>query len=179
MYEDLVPERMFFQAVHFDRLGNIQYKFAEKERHPEVIYPSFTNDAFALELYLKCLIVLNNVILSKKKFQTHKLLDLYTFLPIELRMAIEGHYMIHLRKFPSDMIIVIETENGPVPVNYFPKTVRENLERMNDAFVVFRYIFEKNNFLNQSSGWPGPVKEILKNHILQIKPEWKSHLPPK
>lgn len=118
-------EEIFSSAVAFANTSAHLYERGLKKQPTKgaSIVPFVVNSAFAIELYFKALARKHDVTL-----RGHELLNLYTALPkkalVEIEMAIPG--------CANDRKIV-----SPNFVGY--------IQELNNAFVIWRYIFEKSD----------------------------------
>ena len=87
------------------------------------------NLAFSAEIYLKVL----NIILNDNKKSGHKLIDLYKSLPYKHKNLIETDYNNEINKYDI---------NRDVPYNHL--SLNECLNIYNEAFVNWRYSYERN-----------------------------------
>jgi len=123
------------------------------------------NIAFAIELYLKCLIQLETGQLIKNEHDLHKL---FAKLNEETQQEIETQFN-SLQKNPQ-----YDLSNAPEEIKKAaasaPKNLREALKVGGNAFVEWRYLYESTGYGNHFSLFPLPT--ILQTAILKKKPEW-------
>lgn len=120
---------------------------------------SATNLAFAIELYMKALRILNQL----GPMRTHDLAKLYMNLPEELRQAIKATYDAAQKKLdPSQparaLTVTISHRDAPqedrvrIPTSMFDASLRAVLERSRALFDEWRYLYDQ--------GEPGKVKQV-------------------
>ncbi|MBC7935384.1 MAG: hypothetical protein H7Y86_08540 [Rhizobacter sp.] len=103
-----------------------------------------TNISFALELSLKGLLLLSD----EKKVFSHKLKSLFDLLPDELKDEIYIDYGNNA--YADDLVSILmvqcnaetyRTQHNPLPTDS-KDLIQYTLDKHDDAFVVFRYLFE-------------------------------------
>lgn len=119
-----VAEQIFGQATSFANAANHIYEKDLKSlpRNPQGIAPFVVNAAFSAELYLKCL-----KITEGEPSQTHTLTTLHKSLPNKIKDKINKH--------KATLEPHYKVERGVL--------FKEHLKNINNAFVNWRYIFEK------------------------------------
>lgn len=122
-----------------------------------------TNSAFASELHLKCLILLETGQLVKSQ---HNLRKLFSKLRGKTQNAIETQFNEEMAKAPAIGAEAKTQLGGKKP----PRTLREALKEGAEAFVTWRYVYENDNL--QFFGL-FPLPQILDGIILDQKPQWK------
>ncbi|HOD62086.1 MAG TPA: hypothetical protein PKG96_08295 [Bacilli bacterium] len=100
---------------------------------------SWTNSAFAIELYYKALYF---KIHNKKPNQTHKLGDIYSNFPINIKEEIKESYYAELRRRDSSALQKQIKDLRKVYPD-FSEDFEWNLKEIEKAFLNFRYIYEK------------------------------------
>lgn len=123
------------------------------------IAPYITLASFAIELYLKCIHMIDN---NKPAPSTHELYRLYANLSEESRIVIEMVYDLLVEQDP-----VIKATKEKVPEM---KTDLDSVfKEISSAFTKWRYSYEK-----KLTGFPasGPLLTALKGRIKILKPEW-------
>ncbi len=129
----------------------------ETERSISFQYARHVNHAYALELYLKCLMIIEN----GKYAEGHGLLDLFELLNDTNKQEIE-EYFEENHAFIRRNMTYFEIFDKP--------SVRELLEEANRAFIDFRYLFSRNNTpYYELDG----VLDCVRNQIFKAKPELK------
>jgi hypothetical protein len=125
LHKEITPgQAMFRQAVSFATTAAYLYRtdLLKAPRNGASIAPFVVNSAFSMELYLKTLGEIHN-----RALKGHELLKLFDSLPTEARQRIEA------------VLPACLTERGLVgPVN-----LRTWILEMNNAFVEWRYCYEK------------------------------------
>ena len=122
-----------------------------------------TNSAFASELYLKCLVLLETGQLMKAQ---HNLRKLFSKLRGKTQNAIETQFNEEMAKAPAIGAEAKTQLGGKEP----PRTLREALKEGGEAFIKWRYMYENDNL--QFFGL-FPLPPILDGIILVQKPGWK------
>jgi HEPN domain-containing protein len=119
-----ITESMYNQATSFANTANHIYEKDLKKlpRNPQGIAPFVVNAAFSAEMYLKCLQKM-----SGEPSQTHTLTALHKQLPNKVKDKIN--------KYTKQLEPQYEVERGML--------FKEYLKNINNAFVNWRYIFEK------------------------------------
>lgn len=119
-----ITEKIFGQATSFANAANHIYEKDLKNisRSPQGIAPFVVNAAFSAELYLKCLKKTEG-----EPSQTHTLTALYKSLPNKIKDKINKH--------KKNLEPQYQVEQGAL--------FKEHLKNINNAFINWRYIFEK------------------------------------
>jgi hypothetical protein len=156
------PEEIFIQAEVFSIASDYTHKASLKQflnGSPnfgiQVSFAANVNHAFACELYLKCL----QVIEQGFYFEGHRLLDLFNALNPQTQAKI-------IKRHDVDVI------HGPIAfmINRGrPKTILELLAEANNAFVEIRYCFENDKHVPYDLSW---AARIIRNLILELRPEF-------
>jgi hypothetical protein len=118
-------DQMFRQAVSFATTSAYLYKndLSSAPRNQFSIVPFIVNAAFGIELYLKTLGHIHGV-----RLHGHELLKLYDSLPLVARDAVDA------------MVPACAAQRGLS----LPLSVRDCIFELNNAFVEWRYVYEKN-----------------------------------
>ena len=125
LHKDIsIADSMFRQATSFANAANYIYRndLAKLPRNPLGISPFIVNAAFSAEMYLKCL--QQNASAPK---QTHALTSLHKQLPNKVKDKIN--------KLKKQLESQYEIKKGIL--------FKEHLKNINNAFVHWRYIYEK------------------------------------
>lgn len=106
-----------------------------------VVVSSATNIGFAVELYLKALLVQSGLSVPK----SHDLSKLHGCLPPDSQARIEQLYVTRCHSLPPDERHGFTIAKGPItrpqlPVNDY--SLRSLLDRSRDIFASWRYVFE-------------------------------------
>ncbi|GGI11526.1 hypothetical protein [Gottfriedia solisilvae] len=133
-------------------------KLSETNDIGTYIAPIIVNTAFSIELYLKCIYMIEN----GQPIQGHFLDKLYRKLSKESREMIEAIYDMLVPQSPTVMILKQKIPDMKTDLD----TV---LKDMSSAFIKWRY-----NFEGSITGFPasGPIIDALKARIKILKPEW-------
>jgi hypothetical protein len=158
------PRRAFITATEFERVAvGLGDKLSTSSRthgvSPErLISESATyamNQAFAFELYAKCLLMLK----GKTPPNIHHLLDLLNKLPQSLQRAACRQYRIHMSNVDPQKTAHAKRDHG----------LRAVLRLHPLAFVKFRYLHETSAPLTMTTM---PICLAIRPVILKLKPEW-------
>lgn len=143
----------FYDAYKRCREGKNPVHFDGAIKYSACNIPAIVNGSFALELYFK-------IMLSPKTWG-HKLKELYDNLSSEIKCEIKAAVTFHLTKLAWD------------------KQFEEYLEDLNNVFVDWRYISEKNyaiGFLGNRINVYLQVLEILIPVVKEISYKYKNNL---
>jgi hypothetical protein len=147
---------------------------------------SATNLAFAIELYMKALRILNKL----GPMRTHDLATLYANLPTELRRAIKATYDVAQKKLdPSQparaLTVAISHKDAPqddkdalqdhrfrAPTSMYDASLPAVLERSRVLFEEWRYLYEQGEHgkvkrLYYEYQWLEAVADALRQHTNQ------------
>lgn len=169
------PESIFATAVEYDYAASCLLRdFGNSNIH--AMNPILFNQAFALELYLKCLIFLTN---GKKAGNTHELKKLYLLLNTEQQQQIESLFnnQIFIKRIKRAGRQLRprwkETKfKGKRSLNY---TIEEILTFSNFSVMEHRYPFDYSSKIYYGIG---DLTQAVLKYIIQLKPEWKSQTEP-
>jgi hypothetical protein len=161
MYNLSLEQSIFVQANGFHKASEL---LATTLVNPFCMTAMVTNSAFASELYLKCLIIIETGQLMKDQ---HNLRKLFLKLREDTQKTIENHFDEEMAKAPDISEEAKARLGGRIP----PTTLREALVQGGDAFIKWRYIYEDTN-LQFFALFPLP--KFLADVILARKPEWKN-----
>jgi len=133
--------------------------------------PCLVVSAFAIELYLKCLLCIE----TGSAPQTHNLKALFCDLSHSTQARIENLWLDDANR-PENRAMrkIVENNTGQAP----PVDFISSLESGSEAFIRLRYLHE--NAAPKVSFFLAALPTILHNIILEIRPEWKTvcHAPP-
>lgn len=152
-------KEIYDQANNFLAASNVlNEKLRETDDIGTYIAPIITNTAFCIELYLKCIYMIE----KGQPAQGHFLDKLYRKLSKESRDLIEAIYNMLLPKSQTDMFLKQQMPEMKTDLDSV-------LKEMSSAFIKWRYSFEGN-----ITGFPasGPIIDALKGRIKILKPEW-------
>ena len=161
MYGLSLEQSIYVQAKGFHKAA--ESLVADLDKDPFRATATVTNSAFASELYLKCLILLETGQLMKEQ---HNLRKLFLRLHSSTQNTIETEFDTELAKAPELSEEAKAHLKGRTP----PKTLREALAEGGDAFIKWRYIYEDDN---HDFFALFPLPKILAGVIIARKPEWK------
>jgi hypothetical protein len=137
----------------------ISQKLSETNDVGTYIAPFVTVTSFAIELYLKCIYMIET---GKPAPNIHDLNQLYRKLGEESKIVIEMVYNMLVQQDPT-----VNALKEKVPEM---KTDLDSvLKEISGAFIKWRYSYEK-----KLTGFPasGPIINALKGRIKILKPEW-------
>jgi hypothetical protein len=161
------PHSIFIHASGFQKMASTIILDPDKPNFDPLCSSAVvTNMAFAIELYLKCLIHLETGQLIKSE---HNLRKLFARLTKETQKEIEAQFNAGQKSPDYDLSNApehIKTMNAKLP-----KNLQEALKVGGDAFIEWRYLYE-NADGNPFSLFALP--SILNASILKRKPEWRT-----
>jgi hypothetical protein len=134
-------------------------KLSETNDIGTYIAPIITNTAFSIELYLKCIYMIEK---GQPAPNIHHLDKLYRKLSKESRDMIEAIYDMLV---PQSQTLMVLKQKVPEMKTDLDSVLKE----MSSAFIKWRYSFEGN-----ITGFPasGPIIDALRSRIKMLKPEW-------
>jgi len=134
-------------------------EFTQKEidRSINFQYATHVNHAYAFELYLKCIMIIE----TGECFEGHELFELFKLLPEKSRTSIENRYNSNYK--------VIRRNKTYFGIFESP-TVSELLEETHKAFTEFRYLFSRTNTPTYELD---NLIECVREEIFLLKPELK------
>ncbi|HEY0077930.1 MAG TPA: hypothetical protein VGB73_04730 [Pyrinomonadaceae bacterium] len=143
---------------------------------PSLIGPIIVNSALATEMYLKCLLSLEN---SGACPTGHELKNLYRALTLDSKAQIEKYYSARLAYLKSSNVY----PTGIVKVNGVEQTIsiwdhaktelQDVLEEANEAFVNWRYGYENDSKVKlQPCTFLEELRLAIRQRIEELKPEW-------
>lgn len=150
---------IFTQANNFLAASNaLNEKLSETDDIGTYIGPIITNTAFTIELYIKCIYMIE----KRQPVQGHFLDKLYRKLSKESRDIIEAIYDMLVPQSQTIMMLKQQVPDMKIDLDSV-------LKEMSGAFVKWRYSYEGN-----LTGFPasGPVIDALRGRIKILKPEW-------
>jgi hypothetical protein len=154
------PHRLFVNAGNFQHTIDALVNLTGDVRFGQ---PIVVLTAFASELFMKCLIVL-----EQKPYPIgHNLKSLFSKLGVQTRTKIENEWNSQIVPKRSSQISAIESEIG----RKLPIDLPTLLGKGGNAFVDVRYAHEKQptgDFLLQD------LLNVLKETILEKKPAWRT-----
>jgi len=159
------PKQIFISAQNFGNSAKLLEHLSSQilSQHPgpselpPFFQPSVVCMAFSVELFLKCLILV-----EKGNFQpTHKIQELYLKLPMTSQKAISDKFDEFIATSPTIRAMQAEYPN-------ISSKLDDVLKVVNEAFVDWRYIFEGNA---GSLYGLGELCEAIRGRIIEIKPD--------
>ncbi len=161
--DDLAKD-IFRTANIFNHAASVINKkmVEELENKGSTMLPAagLTNCMLALELYLKCLYVLES---GKKIIRTHSIKELYDSITPAAQSEIQTLFEEAKRQNPTMQALASQFPDNEYSLDAV-------LELVNEAFIEWRYAFEKN-----AGSLYGHAELIFatRTYILERKPEWK------
>ena len=162
-----------FRRTGFLIEGKIAREWTTKEvvgSNAQMIMARVTNHAFALELYLKCLIAIET---NAKPPRGHNHKDLFNALTKRSQQRAESYYNEHMRCDPGTPGWIAEYRQQGMDPNDF-LNLRVALSKAVGAFEMYRYAYER----NLTSYMLGPLEPVVRQIILEQKPEWVASAQP-
>jgi hypothetical protein len=165
------PRGLFQQAESFFQSAVLLFNNATqipRYFNPQFIFPSLVCEAFSLELYLKCVIVIE----ESEYPATHDLEKLYALITAENRTEIEKICSPHMAQQQSMQNAYHQhtKQPGAAPT----VTFQSMLHASHKAFETFRYVHEKNT-LSDGEGWQGgPIVRSVRERLMILRPEWRN-----
>jgi hypothetical protein len=162
------PERMFAAGEIFG-MAATKLSHAASHGEPHMATPYIVCHALSLEIFLKCLILLE----GRSYKNIHGLKDLFDKLSDDSKANITSMYERHIPKIQQQMLLMHEEfrklglASGDPP----EATLASVLARSNHAFSGIRYLYEgqirDDRHWEAAEAW-GCVRE----RILELRPEW-------
>ncbi len=131
---------------------------------------SVATSAFAVELYLKCLIVIE----GKPVPREHNLSRLYAKLSADTQESLQAHYQAFLPEYLPTMV-----DTRPASVPRGPRDYVSALSNAERKFEQYRYFFEAEGNMT-SVALDGALECLLiatRESILTIRPDWDTNYP--
>jgi HEPN domain-containing protein len=130
--------------------------------------PPVMCSAFALELYLKCLILLE----TGKWIRTHDLKKLFMKLTTDSQIFLRDQTTKKLDEI-NTRFTELEKSGEPRPVHHL--TFDYALDKSKDAFTIYRYLFEQS--AAPFGYWLlGPMLGAAKHRILALEPDFARYV---
>jgi hypothetical protein len=157
-----VPEawKIFRYAAAFEEASGLIAGPMKQKGRTLLMIPWGTLSSFALELYLKCLLVLEH---GSTPPQEHNLKELFRLLPRQTRHALEARHDKILRK---DAVAQQLKASG------VKMQLLDMIEEAQDSFTRFRYAYE--GFEGGSSFRLNVFMWCVKQRIFKLCPDWKA-----
>jgi hypothetical protein len=154
------PFDVFKQALDFMLCDEILRRTDSPHQMAIVVRPTIVLSAFASELFLKCLLLIE----GKGRHHGHDLHVLFKKLSKQTQERIESKW-----DFPTkhaDAIAISERTSG----QKMPTDFNSALDRCGKAFKYMRYIYEDSL---STEFYLSDLPRMLHAVILELKPEWK------
>jgi hypothetical protein len=153
----LDPKSVFIAAGYYQD-GATVLNMALSPQVPSRFFPWSVLCAFSLELYLKCLLIMEN----GNAPETHNLKELFRNLKRQTKAELKKQYYL---KMQTDPVGKMRLERGEAV------DLESDLETSKDAFVRMRYAYEGN--LRDGAGFNvGVLANRIREHVLKIHPDW-------
>jgi hypothetical protein len=169
MATPLNPEEMFKQGCFFDIAAMIldhdtAIRAWRGRRQGMQVYlptliPTAVNSCFSIELYFKCILVIEN---PSAMPYGHSLLQLFNNLSANVQKRIEHFYGELLAKDPI----------FPVVQTHFPNadySLLAVITESSDCFTKWRYVYEEPSAEGHRAG---NVRGAARNAIIEMRPAW-------
>lgn len=166
------PDRLFLQAEAFHAAS--RKLLPERDATPEQFAPYIANSVFALELYLKCLLMC----VKGKYPQVHSAQALFFDLPeAEIERLRKLHRRIYRLHFPASDAFRepgLRDDAGTYPVERAADDrLDEILAGAKDAFHVARYFYERAGAASAVIPDVTVVTTVVRGRILELEPSWQ------
>jgi hypothetical protein len=160
------PTEIFFHGAAFSKAARILSDYHNEKDDPHVLAPTLVNVAFAVEMYLKCLLMMRGKSYPRGR-DGHNLKKLFDGLAKKDRTAIEGKYNVVVSKNPRLQLMrkTIPTTNLGLSTLLIDSA---------EVFCEWRYVFEigvKKGVLGL-----GDFAAALRQHIREIDPKLSWHI---
>lgn len=155
---------VYRQAVRFQLADFMIRKSAVDETENvqnNLMMPSMVLSAFSSELFLKCLLLLE----EKPSVETHRLNLLFGQLRDETKSIIRKQWSIAVATNERELI-----ENEKKLGITIPRDLDTALQDCGGAFVLLRYVYEAPN---DAKFYIIDLPQVLREVIDQLTPEWK------
>jgi hypothetical protein len=140
------------------------HQLAQPASREDVAFPTVVCAAFALEIYLKCLLVMQ----TGKFSPSHNLKHIFGELPSATQARIRDLFAPYL-PMVQKTVTKMTKPGSPLPPTVDFDFVM-NLSQ--DAFTVTRYVYEG---VPSMSGWMGtPIVRATRTAILELHPDWET-----
>ena len=150
-----VDPKLVFQAAESFRAGSLT--LANHGLLP-YLFPMVICSAYSLELYLKCLILIE----GGKSGSLHDLEKLFSKITPESQEIVRASYEARRPKVNAGLAAI------PVPKTDFDFVLHWSAK----AFEHFRYAFE--GLVHSQEGWmAGPICDCVRERIVELRPDWK------
>jgi hypothetical protein len=162
----LDPIKIFVVAEQFNNTAAFLIHAADSGLDFDVSMPTVTCRAFALELYFKCLIAMD----QKDNPTRHALSDLFENLHPGRQSEVRSHFDEYADEVKQRIAAEHAAGNEELPVVDFDFV----LARSSNAFVRARYIFEAG--LREGEGWMAdPIILCARRVILDAHSDWTDY----
>jgi hypothetical protein len=163
-------EYHFKCAVYCDLAGQILHHNAvdpSTPDHNDLLFPSMSNDALAIELYIKCIFRLEGYTNTSKK---HGLKFLFSCISPKARIEITEIYNKEVRPMIQDIIDATNKYGKPETFE-----LKDLINKGSDTFETVRYLYEPGQFHKKMFLFGMPIKLAFRRYILKLHPEWNKY----
>lgn len=171
-------ESMFAHAVVFEHAASILTKrqlsklndpaVKADSRVPFHFASSLMNASFALEIYLKCLLLMQG---QKKK--GHKLVKLFRHLDVNTQKLIR----LRAEKLQKDELKLLNNQFGPTIAEALVSSFDDALDKSSECFELIRYIYEPESLSSFGGFCAQHIQEAIKEEIISVRPELEKYIP--
>jgi hypothetical protein len=160
------PERIFTTAQLFHESDFVLSTHATQRKDYPFFISSAVNGALALELYLKCLILIDT---GKAIQNTHNYWILFQKLKRETQTEIKDWYA----RLPPSLIEIASQHDPGLKEQNKEFTLEAELKRSQDAFVMWRYVYELGSHSGETTtSASGRVRDSVIQVIRARQPNW-------
>jgi hypothetical protein len=159
------PRKIFEHAERFCWTDLHLRELRDQQVLPMILLPAMMLSAFASELYLKCL----HLIDGNKMTEGHSLQELHQALQPLRQKRIETLWNAVMVEQKQRLDIIDQTAK----FQKFTRDLAMALKDGDQAFVRLRYVYEDTNF----KFYLGDFHTVLRTAILEIQPSWVTPLP--
>ena len=160
------PHAIFIQASAFE-LATLELVQLFKQGSRELEAPFVVNSALSMELYLKCLLHIEN---KPTQARGHEFVKLFGRLTPQHRTEIANHFEQEKLRHPVLLSIFAAERAGRISALQWG--INDVLIRSNEAFEKWRYSYEL-PINNMVYAGVQPVRDGVRKVILQIHPRWE------
>jgi hypothetical protein len=169
----IAPYDIFAQAESFESSFKILQKNSQTNNDLTLTFSIIVNKAFAAELYLKCVLVLN----SKNIPALHNLEELFLLLDTQTQQQIISLYNAELPNYKDELESLsrmLMAYNGSSISTDFLST----LATAQSLFQRYRYAFEYDTSKDILNPTVNAITDALRKYIYSKHPEWNTGFPP-
>ena len=167
---------IFKQAESYFQAAHVLFMHATQliGFQPQLIFPSTVCEAFSLELFLKCLMLVEGT----QYKPGHDLEKLFDHLSVDSKAHIRAHCERGLAQIQQMMNMAHQQyqQTGKGMAEPPPRIDFEYaLASSRRAFEAYRYVHEGKSAMEPGGNWLGkPILHSVRDRILILRPEWKN-----